>query len=288
MVTSTRHVQSNGIQINVATAGQGPTLLLLHGWPHTWRVWEPVLPALAATHRVVAMDLRGLGASDTPSEGYDLHTLASDAVGVLDTMDVERAAVVGIDLGVPVAWMAAMRHPSRITRLAVMEGLLGTLPGAEDFLAGGPPWWFGFHGVPGLAETVLAGHEGEYVDFFLRAGTHDGGGVSPAARAAFIAAYEQPGSFQCGLRHYRELPANAGLIAEAAADHELGMPVLALGGNVVADALARQLEPITHDLRAAVIPDCGHIVPQDSPAALIAQLLPFLREGSKPAHVEQP
>ncbi len=222
-------------------------------------------------------DLRGLGATDAPRDGYDLHTLAEDAVALLDALDVERLALVaGVDLGAPVAWMLAARHLQRVERLAVMESLLGTLPGAERFLANGPPWWFGFHRVPGLPETVLAGSSDAYIDWFLRAGTHAGRGVDAELRDAFLTAYRDPESLRAGFDHYRALPANAALVAEAA-ERPLSQPVLALGGGVVGDALARQLMPITPRLEQELLPDCGHIVPADAPGPLAERLRAFLR-----------
>jgi pimeloyl-ACP methyl ester carboxylesterase len=273
-----QQVEANGIRINVATAGAGPAVLLLHGWPHTWLLWRHVMRGLAPAHRLIAPDLRGLGATDKPDGGYDLHTLAAGAAGLLDALGVERAAVVGIDLGGSVAWMTAMRHPARVERLVLMESLLGRLPGAEAFLAGGPPWWFAFHATPELPETVLAGHEAEYIEWFLRAGTHDGQGIEPEARDAFVAAYRDPRALHCGFEHYRALARNAELVA-AAARRRLEVPVLALGGGVVGDALQRQLEPITDDLRGEVLPGCGHIVPEDAPGALLARVEPFLAAG---------
>ncbi|APR79206.1 putative hydrolase [Minicystis rosea] len=272
-----RRVEANGIHLNVATAGDGPTIVLLHGWPHTWEVWRPVLPALAATQHVVAPDLRGLGRSDKPEDGYDVHTLADDVAGLLDALGVQRAAVVGIDLGAPVAFMTALRHPARVERLVVMESLLGRLPGAEGFLSNGPPWWFGFHAVPGFPETILAGRASAYIDWFLRAGTYERAGLPQHLRDAFVAAYEDPATLHCGFQHYRALPMNAALIADAVADRRIEVPVLALGGNVVGDALHRQLAPISDDLRGAVLPRCGHIVPVDAPEALLAQLGSFLQ-----------
>ncbi|WP_044183912.1 alpha/beta fold hydrolase [Hyalangium minutum] len=274
-----RRVSANGISVNVATAGDGPAVVLLHGWPHTWEVWRPVLPTLASTHRVIAPDLRGLGASDKPDDGYHLHTLADDAVALLDVLGIERAAVVGIDLGAPVAFMTAARHRDRVERLVVMESLLGRLPGAERFLANGPPWWFGFHAVPGLPETVLAGNVGAYIDWFLRVGTYGLSGVPKPLRDAFVAAYEDPRTLHCGFQHYRAMPINAALIAEAVAEGPLRMPVLALGGNVVGDALHRQLVPVAPDLRGAILERCGHIIPADAPDALLAELGPFLAES---------
>ena len=148
-------------------------------------------------------DLRGLGGSTRAEAGYDLHTLADDAAKLLDALDIGSAAVVGIDLGVQIAWLMAARYPARVDKLAIMEGMLGDLPGAEQFLANGPPWWFGFHGVPGLAETVLEGREAEYVDWFLKFGTRGGRGVNEPCRAAFLSAYTGKESMRCGFEHYR-------------------------------------------------------------------------------------
>src|SRR3954466_5185460 len=145
---SRRRVAANGIEINVAIAGDGPAVLLLHGFPHTWRLWTEVIAGLAGRYRVIAPDLRGLGATTRAAGGYDAGTLAGDAEGLLNALGETAAAVVGIDAGAPPAFLLAMRGPARVRRLVLMESLLGRLPGAEDFLAGGPPWWFGFHSVP--------------------------------------------------------------------------------------------------------------------------------------------
>src|SRR4051794_32143686 len=113
----TRSVTANGIAVAVTTAGDAgaPPILLLHGWPHTSLLWRDVMARLAPHHRLIAADLRGTGATERPAAGYDLHTLADDAAGLLDALDVDRVAVAGIDVGVAVAWMLARRHPSRVT-----------------------------------------------------------------------------------------------------------------------------------------------------------------------------
>ncbi|WP_242614654.1 alpha/beta fold hydrolase, partial [Actinomadura roseirufa] len=90
---------------------------------------------------------------------------------LLAALGERRAAVAGIDAGAPPAFLLAMRRPDLVRRLVLMESSLGGAPRAEGGPGGGPPWWFGFHAVPGLAETVLAGHEAEYVDWFLGTGT---------------------------------------------------------------------------------------------------------------------
>lgn len=269
-------IATNGIEANVATAGGGPALVLLHGFPHTWELWREIIGPLSARFRVIAPDLRGFGASTRAADGYDAGTLADDLAGILDALGVPDAAVAGIDAGAPVAALFALRAPARVRRLVVMESMLGSLPGAEEFLASGPPWWFGFHAVPGLAEAVLAGHEAEYIDWFLAAGTR-GRGVRPEIRDAFAAAYAAPDALRCAFSYYRALPVSAAQLAEAVGRGRLTMPTLAIGAHPVGDTTARQLRPIADDLVAHTIPDCGHIIPLDRPQELLDLLLPFLQ-----------
>jgi pimeloyl-ACP methyl ester carboxylesterase len=263
----------NGIELNVAVAGQGDPVVLLHGWPNTWQVWSQVIPELAQSHLVIAPDLRGLGDSDRPTSGYDLNSLVDDVLGILDALELPTAKIVGTDLGAPIAVASALREPERFTRLVAMEALIGLLPGAEAFLAAGPPWWFGFHAVPGLAETVLAGHEAEYLDWFFRSGPH--GGIPAELRDAFVRAYTGTDRLRGGFEHYRAMPGNAVLIAELTR-RRLRVPTAVIGGGVVGAATHRQLAPITDDLQSHLIPDSGHIIPLDRPRDLLEILVPFL------------
>jgi pimeloyl-ACP methyl ester carboxylesterase len=187
-----------------------------------------------------------------------------------------RADIVGIDAGAPPAFMLAMQRSSQVRRLVLMESLLGGLPGAERFLAAGPPWWFGFHAVPGLAETVLVGHEAEYLDWFLHAGTADGTGIGQDARDAFVRAYVGTDALRCGFSYYRAGPVNAEQITAAVAAGRLEVPTMAIGARPVGDSLHRQLEPVTDHLTGHLIPDCGHIIPLDRPDTLLDLLIPFL------------
>lgn len=270
-----RRIATNGIEANVAVAGSGPAVLLLHGFPHTWRLWTEIIGPLAEHHRVIAPDLRGLGASTHAADGYDAGTLAADAEGILDALAEPTAAVVAIDAGTPVAFLLAMRRPELVRRLVLMESLLGSLPGAEDFLDGGPPWWFGFHSVPGLGETVLSGHEAEYLDWFLAAGTH-GRGVPQEIRDAFVSAYTGHDALRRAFSYYRAMPASARQISEAVAGGRLTMPTMAIGAHPVGRALERQLRPVADDLTGHLVQDCGHIIPLDRPQELLRILTPFL------------
>ncbi|MGX5181544.1 alpha/beta fold hydrolase [Streptomyces avermitilis] len=276
-MTELRRVSVNGVELNVALAGKGPAVLLLHGFPHTWELWTDVMAGLSERYRVIAPDLRGFGASTRAKTGYDAGSLADDAAALLETLGAAPAAVVGIDAGTPPALLLALRRPGLVRRLVVMESLLGRLPGAESFLADGAPWWFGFHAVPGLAETVLEGNEARYLDWFLDTGTL-GDGVRPAVRDAFVRAYTGREALRCAFSYYRALPVSATQIERAFDTARLTVPSMAVGSHPVGAALERQLRPFADDLTGHLVEDCGHIIPLHRPDALLALLHPFLKD----------
>jgi len=258
-------------------------VLLLHGFPHTRAIWRDVAPRLAAEgFLVIAPDLRGLGDSDRAADGYDADSLAADLEGLLDHLGAERAHVVGIDLGAAPAFALAAFRPDRVSSLTLMEALVGNLPGAEPFLAAGPPWWFGLHRAPGnLAEDLLAGTEDRYVRFFLDAGTRQD---FPADLAAVMCdAYRDRPSLHAAFEHYRSMPTNAARAASWARTGRLRMPVTAIGGDTVGEATARQLAPLAADLRSSVVPGAGHILPVDAPGPVAELIAATVRRGCVPA-----
>lgn len=117
----TVRVQANGISLGVAVEGEGPLVVLVHGWPELWYSWRHQIPALAAAgYRVVAPDVRGYGGSDKPRavEAYDMRTLAADLLGLMDAFGEERAVLVGHDWGAPICWNTAVLHPERVRAVA--------------------------------------------------------------------------------------------------------------------------------------------------------------------------
>ena len=141
-----RRIQTNDTELNVALDGAGPPVLLMHGWPHTWQVWRPVLPLLTSQRRVIAPDLRGLGDSADAADGFDAATGADDMLGLLDALGVDRADVVALDAGVPAAFLLGVRHPTRVRRLVLMEAVLPACRAVSPRRRGGsastpPPAW---------------------------------------------------------------------------------------------------------------------------------------------------
>ena len=274
-VAASHTAEVNSIRIAYARAGQGPALLLLHGWPFTHYTWRLVLPALAERFTVIAPDLRGIGQSSRPATGYDLHTKAADARALLHHLGFERARVMGHDMGMETAYMTALRYPDLVERLVLSEAVVGGLPGAEEFLAHAP-WWFGFHGVPDLPEHLIAGREDLYLNWFYEHQTF-AHGLAPEARAAYVAAYSGVEGLRGGFAHYRAFGENRQQVQAAFEQGQrLTCPTLAVCGNVVGEVLGRQLRHVADYLDSHIIPECGHVPQEEQPARLLALLHDFL------------
>jgi len=113
---TSRYIATEDLRLHAVTGGDGPPLLLVHGWPQTWYQYRMVMPALAGDFQVVAVDQRGVGLSDKPPDGYDTATLANDLVALMDALGHQRFALVGFDTGMLISYALAADHPDRVER----------------------------------------------------------------------------------------------------------------------------------------------------------------------------
>ena len=151
---------------HVVTGGDGPPLLLVHGWPQTWYAWRLVMPALARHFQVVVPDQRGCGLSGKPEDGYDTGTLAADLVALMDALGHERFAVAGHDTGMWIGYALAADHPGRVDRLAVAETPLpGVSPSPPLFAnahLNNALWHFAFNRLAAVNDQLVTGREEIY------------------------------------------------------------------------------------------------------------------------------
>src|SRR3954462_4821520 len=133
---TSRYVDTGELLLHAVIGGDGPPLLLVHGWPETWYAWRLLMPELARDFEVIAVDQRGMGLSDKPAGGYDTGTLAGDPVALMDALGHQRFAVVGTDTGLPIGYALAADHPDRVERVALAEipGPPGAVPSPPFFL----------------------------------------------------------------------------------------------------------------------------------------------------------
>ncbi|MBP2472051.1 pimeloyl-ACP methyl ester carboxylesterase [Crossiella equi] len=160
-------VVANGLRQHVVTGGDGPPLLLVHGWPQTWYAWRHVMPALAEEFRVVAVDQRGMGRTGKPRTGYDTATLATDLVALMEALGHGRFDVVGHDTGLAIGYALAADHPARVRRLAVAEAVLPGLSETPPVLTSPQAterlWHLMFNRLgPEVNEALVRGREEVY------------------------------------------------------------------------------------------------------------------------------
>lgn len=267
-------------RVHYLTAGQGPPLVLLHGWPQTCHAWHKVVPALARRFRVIAPDLRGLGDSSRPRDGFDKQTVARDIAQLLRSgLGIASAHVVGHDWGGPVAFALAAFHPGLVSRLAMLDAAVPG-DGSGTFSQHGRRWHHAFHQTPGLPERLLAGREEIYYRWFYEHYGHVPGAIADADVAEYMRTYGNPETTRTGLAYYRALDADVAANAQwLLQGGRLAMPVLAIGG---AEGFGRGEETLTSlrrvgsDVRGGVMPDCGHWIAEEQPERLTAELLHFL------------
>src|SRR4051795_11924372 len=116
---TSRYITTGGLRQHAVIGGEGPPLLLVHGWPETWYAWRLLMPALARDFQVIAVDQRGIGLTDKPQGGYDTGTLAGDLVALMEALGHQRFALVGHDTGMPIGYALAADYSERLDRLAV-------------------------------------------------------------------------------------------------------------------------------------------------------------------------
>ena len=270
------------VQLHYVTAGAGFPVVLLHGWPQSWYEWRHILPELATKYRVIAPDLRGLGDSSRPLEGYDKKTIANDIWRLLhDHLGLKEFFLVGHDWGGPTAYALSAAHPEAVRKLAVLDV---TIPGdgSTNFSQGGRRWHHAFHQTADLPEALIAGREDIYFSWFYRNWGHHPNVLTAADIAEYLRVYSQPGALRAGFSYYRNLARDIADNEATAKTFKLPMPVLALGGNNAwgrGTEVLQSLQRLGGNVRGGVIDHCGHWMAEEQPAVLLQHLLPFLAEA---------
>jgi haloacetate dehalogenase len=283
-MTSVQHhtVQANGIKQHYLSAGQGPTVVLLHGFPETSYAWRHQMPALAAHYRVLAPDLRGYGDTEKPASGYDKRTMANDLRELLRVLGIERIALVGHDRGARVATRFAKDYPDLLDRLVVMDNVPTRIVAkAMNAEIAKHYWFFLFHLVPDLPEALIAGREDIWLRHFFSDWCYNPQAITGADFAHYVAAYQQAGAVRGAMADYR---ANKEDNAQDQVDEhvKISCPTLSLWGRDFAavgqlfdmPAVWADMAP---NLRTEAIADCGHLPHEEQPAIVNGLLLDFLQ-----------
>jgi pimeloyl-ACP methyl ester carboxylesterase len=286
MAEPTRHqVAVNGIRLQVTEAGSGPPVILLHGFPETSYGWRHQIPPLAERYHVIAPDLRGYGDSDKPYTGYDKRNMAQDIKELAQHYGYERIALVGHDRGARVATRFAKDHRDAIDRLVVMDNVPTRVvldnissPMLKYY------WFFYFQQVPDLPEALIAGREDVYIRHFFRVWTTHPTAMSDEDIDYYARKYAEPGVLRGALSDYRAGPTDFAQDTEDA-DQLIDCPTLAMwgtdfdgvGGGVGGSFDMRDVwAGMAKDVRCVPIERAGHLLHEEQPEAVTAELLKFL------------
>lgn len=273
----TREIQTKGAVIHVRVGGQGPAVVLLHGYGETGGMWAPLAADLASRHTVVAPDLRGMARSSRPADGYDKKAQAHDVAGVLDALRIDKADLVTHDIGNMVGYAFAAQYPQRVTRFVIMDAPLPGVGPWEEVLKSPLLWHFRFGG-PDM-ERLVAGHERIYLDRFWNEFSGDPRSFGEASREHYARLYAQSGAMRAGFAQFAAFDQDARDNKAFVAMGKLTMPVLAVGGEQsFGTTMAVVMRAAANDVTELVIPNSGHWLMEEQPAATKAAVRAFLEQ----------
>lgn len=284
-VPGVRHswVRAGDVTLHVAEAGEGPPLVLLHGWPQHWYMWRDVIPALAVDHRVICPDLRGFGWSDAPRRGYDKETLARDVIALLDALGIERVRLAGHDWGGWAGFLVCLLAPERVERFVAFN-----IP--HPFTSRGPRaaltlWRFAYQ-VP-LALPLFGPWFSRWLSrrddaFARRAGMP----WDALETATFLGQFAEPARARAAAGIYRsfmttDMPRS---LSARYRRMRLSTPALIVHGTddpVVRPVHLEGYEPFADDLRVELVPGVGHFIVDERPDLACARLRSFLAEDTQ-------
>ena len=270
-----KNIDTNGTTLHVRVGGQGPAVVLLHGFGETGDMWVGLAVALSRRHTVIVPDLRGMGLSARPAGGYDKKTQAQDIAGVLDSLGIQTAAMVSHDIGNMVAYALAAQYPARVTRFAPIDAPLPGIGPWDEIARRHAVWHWSFWGAD--AERLVAGRERIYLDRFWNEFTAVGNSFPEASRAHYAALYAMPGAMHAAFEQFKAFDQDVIDNRAFAARGRLPMPVLAIGGGrSYGPTMALVMRAVASDVTESVIPYSGHWLTEERPAELIAALQAFL------------
>jgi pimeloyl-ACP methyl ester carboxylesterase len=277
---TSRYVDAGGLRQHAVVGGDGPPLLLVHGWPENWYAWRLLMPSLARDFQVVAVDQRGIGLTDKPQDGYDTGTLARDLVALMEALGHQRFAVVGHDTGLIIGYALAADHPDRVERLALLEvpGPPGVIPSPPLFVPepiNNRLWHIPFNRVNDeLTEQLVRGREDLF--FGYEFAIQGGKPLPDDARRYYYGLFSDPDVLRGSFGFYRAWGTTLAQ-NEQRKSRPLTMPVLAVGGaESWGEAVGNGIKPAADDVRTVVIPGAGHWVAEQAPEELLAALTEFL------------
>ncbi|MEJ0023110.1 MAG: alpha/beta hydrolase [Alphaproteobacteria bacterium] len=267
---------SGGATQYVRVGGHGPAVLLLHGFGDSGDMWQPLAVKLMADHTVIVPDLRGMGLSSHPEDGYTKAAQAEDIAHILDVLKIKDVQLVTHDIGNMVGFALAASHRDRVTRWVVMDAPLPGLAHWEAQLRNPKTWHFNFHGPD--EERLLKGRERIFLDRFYNELGADPAHIDEQTRQHYAALYAKPHAMHDALEQFVAFPKDGEDNLAFIRRGTLTIPVLAIGGEKSYGLnLATEIGFAADDVKAVSIANSGHWLMEEQPDATMAAILGFLK-----------
>jgi pimeloyl-ACP methyl ester carboxylesterase len=270
-----RFADVHGLRLHYLTAGQGEPVVLLHGYAQTSHMWRPLMTELARTHTVIAPDLRGIGQSSIPADGYTKAVMAQDIHALVHSLGFPRIRLVGHDIGLMVAYAYAAQYASEVDRIVLMDAFLPGVGDWRDVWLLRDLWHFHFYGETPLA--LVTGRERIYFEHFWNDFAADRTRSVPEGdRRIYTDAYARPGGMRAGFEIFRAFERDAQDFARFA-QTPLPMPMLVLTGEKASgDFLIQQGRLVATTVEGVVVRNSGHWLMEEAPGQVIPKLVEFL------------
>ena len=272
---SSRVAKIDNVQLHYLSAGHGPaTVILLHGFAETSRMWRPIIPTLAEKFTVIAPDLPGIGDSSIPDK-IDMLEAAKQIHDLVRSLKIDKARVVGHDIGLMVAYAYAAQFPGETEKLAVMDAFLPGVAGWEPIYNDPNTWHFRFNGE--YPEKLVKGRERTYFEYFWNVLAADKTRSIPEAdRRAYTEAYAKPGRMRAAWAYFASWPQLAKDFAQLS-QTKLAIPVLSIGGDKsLGNELGAQMKLVADSVTVIVLPNTGHWILEEKPKETTDALMNFL------------
>jgi pimeloyl-ACP methyl ester carboxylesterase len=268
-------IETDGATLHVRISGQGAAVIMLHGFGDTGDMWAPLAATLMQDHTVVVPDLRGMGLSCHPEDGYDKKNQGGDVARVLDKLKIQKADLVTHDIGNMVGYAFAAQYPDRVTRWVVMDAPLPGIGQWDEILRSPALWHFNFRGPD--VERLVQGRERIYLDRFWNELSANPDSIDETTRQHYAALYALPGAMHSAFNQFEAFTQDAIDNKDFVAKGKLTMPVLAIGAEKsFGTAMADNLRFVATDVTSAVIPNSGHWLMEEQPSTTIAAIRAFL------------
>lgn len=283
-LASHSYVETNGIRLHVAEAGEGRPLIFLHGFPENWYSWRNQIRGLSKHFRIIAPDLRGYGLSDRPPSGYDANTVARDLVGLLDALKIQKADIVAHDWGALILWRMAFAHPERLGRICSLN-TPHLLAYSSRFIGGSPAESLRFSymrllRLPVLPEAILSRTARDFLVGLYRATSYKGRIPMTRGEVLYLAnLLSRPGAWEGPLAYYRDIYKSMAQ-SEHDRSRKLEIPTLLLLGRndpVLTPGFAEPMREMLGDATFHQIPDCGHWPQAEQPDEVNRAIERFFR-----------